>query len=193
MASWIISLGYFSVFIIPLVESIGVPMPVTFAFLAGLAILESESANAITYAVVLGLLVLGQMGGSLIGFFLGRSGSKWFSERFAVSARFSKTYQTVQLIYDKWGVVAVIFARLCGYIRPWASLASGLMRMRFVPFLIATFIGSVIWTLVTFYLIKAGYKMYQAGGTSRLIVSAVLALAAIMVIAFWLRSGRKRK
>jgi len=65
--------------------------------------------------------------------------------------------------------------------------------MRFVPFLIATFIGSVIWTLVTFYLIKAGYKMYQAGGTSRLIVSAVLALAAIMVIAFWLRSGRKRK
>ncbi len=65
--------------------------------------------------------------------------------------------------------------------------------MQFIQFLTATFIGSVLWTIMTFILIHAGYKIYSEGGARRIIVSLLILAIIILVVFFWLRSYKRTK
>lgn len=193
MPNFIHSLGWFGVFIFPFIESIGFPMPTAFAFLAAIAVLEVQGATGWTVFAVIGVLVLSQMGGSIIGYFLGLRGSSWVGKKIASSPKFKNAYETLERFYARWGVPTVIIGRMCGYVRPWTSLASGLMKMRTFPFLVATFVGSTLWSLMTLWLIHAGYKAYERGGVGRILVFAVLAVALMMLVAFWARPRRGGK
>ncbi len=162
MISFIYALGWFGVFLFPFLESIGVPIPTAFAFIAAIALIEAEGTTAMTPYFVIAVLVIGQMGGSLIGYALGLKGLGWAERKLAGSAKFRKTYATMERFYARWGIPTVIIARLCGYLRPWTSLASGIMKMRFLPFASATLVGSILWSLMTLWLIHSGYKPTNA-------------------------------
>ncbi len=118
MLTHLYALGYLGVFLITFVESIGIPVPSAIAFLTAIAILESESATPLTPYLLFATLVIGQLSGSLVGYGIGIRGSGWLLTKIKSSIKFQKTYATVQRISKKYGIFAVILARLCGYIRP---------------------------------------------------------------------------
>jgi membrane protein DedA with SNARE-associated domain len=58
--------------------------------------------------------------------------------------------------FDRYGAAAAFLARMVPVVRSLVSFAAGIARMRLVPFVVFTFLGSLPWTAL---LVVAGYGL----------------------------------
>lgn len=158
LASFIIAsisaLGYAGIAAMMAIESACIPLPSE--------IIMPFSGYLVTQGrfTIMGTAIAGAIGcvvGSIVAYAAGRYGGRQFIWKYGKYILIS--HHDVELA-DKWftkhGQFVVFFSRLLPVIRTFISLPAGIAKMRFVPFVIYTFVGSLPWC---YFLSYIGYRL----------------------------------
>ena len=159
LASWvqdvIESLGYLGVALLVIAENVFPPIPSEIVLpFAGFVARRGDGSVVVmviasTIGSVLGALILyaiaAAIGPERIHSFVVRFG-KWFGVKESDMVR-------AEAWFDRRSNVAVLVGRCVPLIRSLVSIPAGFRRMRFVPFVMLTAIGSAVWNVA---LIGAG-------------------------------------
>lgn len=137
-------LGYVGIALLMAIESANVPLPSEFILpYAGFLVQQGKlNFHLAAFAGAVGC-VLGSVPSYLIGLFGGRSflikHGKWLllSEH---------DLDVAERWVTKYGDMAFFICRMLPVVRTFISLPAGILQANFYPFLIYTFIGSLIWS-----------------------------------------------
>ncbi|RYF18730.1 MAG: DedA family protein [Comamonadaceae bacterium] len=162
MADWVIgvigSLGYAGIAMLMLLENLFPPLPSELIMpFAGFLAARGE----LHPAGVVAAGALGSLLGALPWYWAGR---KIGAERLEDLARrhgrwIALTPEEIERgrrLFEKKGPLVLVFGRLVPALRTVVALPAGLARMRVLPFMLWTVIGSLIWTSI---LTLAGYLL----------------------------------
>ncbi len=147
------SAGYGGLFALSLLESAAIPIPseIVLPFSGFLAV--SGRFNLITVVIVASVA---NLVGSLILFYIGRSGGRWFLEKYG---KYILVYHKDLEAGDRWfrehGRGTVFWSRMLPVVRTFVSLPAGISEMNAAIFGAYTFFGALPWN---FALAFMGYK-----------------------------------
>ncbi len=136
------------IFIVMVIENIGIPLPTELAFLTAQHLLDTHTYSLVSLYFI---LLIGQIVGAVAAYLIGRKFGKCLRVRYAHSERFRETDQLVNDWYVRYGNLTVLGTRLFGYVRPWSSFIAGIAHFNFGSFVVWTTIGSLIFTAITMY------------------------------------------
>lgn len=148
------TLGLPGVALIALLENLFPPTPSEFLYpLAG----KLAADGVLTPLGVIGAGVLGSLAGSLCYYALGR----WLGAerarcavvrygrfrlwRFTVEFVAVEDYDRAVELFQRWGGMIVLVARLMPLVHSVVSIPAGVVKMRLAPFIVYTTIGSALW------------------------------------------------
>jgi len=96
---------------------------------------------------------VGSMVGSWVTYEIGRYGGRPLVEKYGKYILVSKKdLDMADKFFYKYGELSTFIGRLLPVVRTFISLPAGVAKVRRVPFLIYSFIGSVIWTYLLAYI-----------------------------------------
>lgn len=150
--------GYIGIFIVMFIETIFPPIPSELVLpLAGYSAYQGELN-------LVGVIIAGTLG-SLAGagcfYILGRSLQEHKLQAFVARhgkwmGLKEKDVAKSQQWFEKHGLVAIFFARLLPGMRSLISVPAGLHRIRPIPFLLLSLLGTATWTIL---LVLGGYLL----------------------------------
>jgi len=156
MASGVEALGYPGIFLFMFIEGAITPIPsvVIVPFAGALA-----ARGAMSLPVAVAVASLGTMAGSGVAYHIGLR----FGRPFVVKYGRYLFLDESDLVraegwFRRWGNAGVFLANCFAGSRSVVAYPAGAGRMSFVPFLLATFGGSLIWNSV---LAVAGFLLFQ--------------------------------
>ncbi|WP_338450700.1 DedA family protein [Niallia oryzisoli] len=98
--------------------------------------------------------------------------------------------------FDRYGIWTVLFCRMVPLIRSLISIPAGMSNMKFVLFLIFTFIGTLIWNIIlvtvgaalgdNWHAITSFMDVYSN------IAYAIIAVGIVAFVIFFFRNKRKK-
>jgi membrane protein DedA with SNARE-associated domain len=176
------SLGYFGVFILMTVESVGIPIPSEVIMTYGGFIATPGGIQQVILVAVIGSIGTGL--GSSIGYAIGRWGGKAFVDKYGrVFGVTPQKMQWAEQWFCKYGEAACIYTRLLPLVRAIVNVPAGLLGMNFTKFLAYSMVGSFPWCLV---LAIIGYVLGENWesivGASHMLTYAFLALIVLLMI-----------
>lgn len=158
LVGFIGKVGYIGVFIAMVIESCLIPLPSEITMpLAGA--LAAEGEMNVHIASFVGAIA--NVVGSLIAYYIGmkipekvilKFLEKW-GRFFLLSVH---EYETVKGWLHKYGSWVSFGSRLLPGVRTVISLPAGVARIKIIPFIVYTFIGSLIWS---YFLVIIGYQL----------------------------------
>jgi membrane protein DedA with SNARE-associated domain len=176
------SLGYFGVFVLMTIESVGIPIPSEVIMTYGGFIATPGGIPHVILVAAIGSLGTGL--GSAIGYAMGRWGGKPFIDKYG--KYFGVTPQKMlwaERWFCKYGEAACIYTRLLPVVRAIVNVPAGLLNMNFVKFIAYSMAGAFPWCLV---LASIGYILGENWepimGASHLLTYAVVAIVVIIII-----------
>ena len=152
--------GYWAVFALVALESIGVPLP-------GETILIVASALAGKYhqLSVWGIFAVASAGaiiGDNVGFWIGDKGGYPLLHRYGSYVRLDEGRLKVgRYIFDRHGGKVVFFGRFVSILRTYAAFLAGTNRMKWRAFLVFNAAGGIVWSAIY------SFAAYYAGSTLR--------------------------
>lgn len=162
IVSWAIfilgKLGYFGVFTLMALESACIPIP-SEAILpfGGYLASSAYTGQRLNLLIVILVGTLGGTLGSVIMYYIGAKGGRPLVEKYAEKLKLSKSnIEMSDKYFNKYGDKIAFFSRLLPIIRTFISLPAGISKMNFKKFIIYTFLGSFIWSVILGY---AGFIM----------------------------------
>ncbi len=191
--------GYLGIFLLIALENVFPPIPSEVILTFGGFMTTSTD---LTIVGVIAFATAGSLAGALILYGIGRILS---AERLeSIVAKYGKVLRLkpedirkADAWFDKYGPWAVFFGRLVPLVRSLISIPAGSSGMRFLPFLLLTTIGSLIWNTGLVYVGAAvgdswdtivGYMDVYSN-----IVYAALALGLLAAAAFFFRKRLAKK
>jgi len=148
-------LGYGGVFLLMLLESCGIPFPseVIMPF-AGFLVADGKMG----FWQVTFLGALGNLGGSLLAYYVGLKGGRPLIEKYGKYILISKhDLDLADRWFSRYGQLIVFLSRLLPIIRTYISFPAGIARMNLKKFAIYTFSGALIWSALFAWLgVKLG-------------------------------------
>lgn len=144
------TLGYSGIVIMMAIESACIPLP------SEIIMPFSGYLVSTGQFTVWGTAVAGAFGcvvGSALAYVVGRYGGRSFIWKYGKYILVS--HHDIKLAdkwFDKYGQWAIFFSRLLPVIRTFISLPAGIAKMRFMPFIVYTFLGSLPWCYVLSYI-----------------------------------------
>jgi len=146
----IAQLGYFGIFFLMMLESMVVPVPSEFVMpFAGFLIIQ----GSFNFALVIVASTLGSITGSLIFFYIGKTGGHTLVERYGKYVLVdSNDVRKTEKWFQKRGELTVFLARLVPVIRHLISLIAGIGKMDVKKFSVYTIIGAALWNSILTYL-----------------------------------------
>ncbi|MBI2093048.1 MAG: DedA family protein [Deltaproteobacteria bacterium] len=164
LASFIIgtisAFGYGGIALMMAIESACIPLP-SEVIMPFSGFLVSQGRFTLLGTAIAG--ALGCVIGSVAAYAAGRYGGRSFIWKYGRYMLIS--HHDVDLA-DRWferhGRFVVFFSRLLPVIRTFISLPAGIAKMKFVPFVIYTFTGSLPWC---YFLSYIGYRMGEKWDT----------------------------
>jgi membrane protein DedA with SNARE-associated domain len=183
---WIHHYGEAAVFVILLLESLGVPLPgesllIFTAILAGRgdmsfpALLVSAWAGAVT----------GDNLGYLIGRMLGHRIISRYGGKIGLTAQ---RLRRVEAVFARYGPVTVAFARFVNVLRQLNGVVAGTMEMDWWQFLAFNALGGALWvlawTMAGFYLGRHGEHIAALVHRAGLLGVAAAAIVLMLVLAY---------
>jgi membrane protein DedA with SNARE-associated domain len=171
--------GYAGVAGLMAIESAAIPLPseviMPFAgYLAG-----EGRFNLFWLAIAGGL---GSAAGSAITYWIGRYGGRPLIERYGKYLLISRhDLDLADNFFARFGALSTFIGRLLPVVRTFISIPAGIARVRFLPFILYSFIGSVLWSLLLAYF---GFRLGSEWMQLREKIHGVdYAIAALIVIA----------
>ncbi|MCX7298990.1 MAG: DedA family protein [Rhodobacterales bacterium] len=185
ITGWIAAGGLWAVGGLMLLENVFPPIPSELVMpLAGFLAASGE----MTFLGVIAMGTLGSVLGALLWYFVGRAFGRERVFRLIDSygvwlALSCEETERAFAWFGHWGYWAVFFGRLVPGVRTLISVPAGLVRMPFLPFLLTTALGSLIWvTALTLagYVLQANYHQVE-GWVSPVTTWIVISVVALYV------------
>ncbi|WP_238885942.1 DedA family protein [Clostridium sp. YIM B02551] len=187
-------LGYFGVFLLMGLESACIPIPSEAILPFGGYLASSAYAGTrLSLPLVIIIGTLGGTAGSIFAYYLGAKGGRPLVEKYATKLRLSKSHLEMSDNYfNKYGEKIAFFSRLLPIIRTFISLPAGISKMNFNKFVIYTFLGSLIWSIVLGY---AGYIMGENWEVIRswLHIADYIVIAAVLIFIVYVFAKKRKK
>ncbi len=156
------STGYAGVAILMAIESACIPLPSE--IIAPFAGYLAFTGRFTLWGVVIAGGV-GSMVGSYITYEIGKYGGRPFVEKYGKWILISKhDLDIADNFFAKYGNLSTFIGRMLPVVRTFISLPAGIARVKLPPFLIYSFVGSVIWTYILAYF---GMKLGENWSTLR--------------------------
>jgi membrane protein DedA with SNARE-associated domain len=173
------SYGYWALFALVAVESLGVPLPgETALIVAGTYAGTTHHLNPwLIFVVASGAAIIGDN----IGYWIGDKGGYALARRYGPRVRLDeRKLKIARYLFDRHGVKVVFFGRFIALLRTYAAFLAGTSQMRWRLFLPANAAGGIVWAGVyTLLSYLAGHALERASS----IVTWVLAGGAVLAIA----------
>jgi membrane protein DedA with SNARE-associated domain len=168
------NLGYPVLFVLVMIESMGVPVPgETAVILAGLA----ANTGRLSIVLVIAFASLAAIVGDNIGFEIGRRGGRALLER---PGRYSRERRRVLELgdpfFEKHGAKAVFLGRWIAGLRIWAAWLAGASEMRRSTFFLANAAGGIGWATTV------GLAAYFGGKAVEHVISQIGLYGGIAVV-----------
>ncbi len=186
--------GYPLVFLVLLIESVGIPSPSEISLIAA-GVLASEGKVSLWLVIVVGWL--GSLAGAHIAYFIAKRGGRALILKYGTKVGLTdERLQVAEKFFHGRGDVAVLVGRLISGVRAIISYPAGLFDMPYPRFLVFTAIGALLWPMLAVgagYLVGPHYKVLFTW-LSRFWI-AILAIGAVALSAYivWRRRQRKKR
>ena len=185
---WLESYGYLVVFLLVMIESIGVPVPGETALVG--AALYAGSTHKLEIWWILAVAIGGAVVGDNIGFSIGRYGGAKLLLRHGHKIRLHEARLRIGIwLFRRHGGKVVFWGRFVSILRTWAAFLAGTNQMEWRRFLFYNAAGGAVWATVY------GVAYYEFGGALRKLsttIDVVLGVAGtVILVAFVLWSRRK--
>lgn len=184
LAAWIVgiisSLGYGGIILTMAIESACIPLPseIIMPFSGYLVFTGRFNLWLVGMAGALGCVV-----GSVLTYWVGLKGGRPLLEKYGRYALISRRdLDNAEKFFNRYGLWSIFISRLLPVIRTFISFPAGVARMKFLPFVILTFLGSFPWCLGLAYVGKVmgeNWDNLQTYFHQADIVIGVLIVAAI--------------
>lgn len=185
---WLSSYGYLVVFLLVMVESVGVPVPGETALIG--AALYAGSTHKLEIWLVIAVAIAGAVLGDNIGFAIGRYGGAKLLLRYGHKVRLHEGRLKIGIwLFRRHGGKVVFWGRFVSILRTWAAFLAGANHMDWPRFLFFNAAGGTVWA--TLY----GLAYYVFGGALRKLsttIDIVLGVAGTLIlVAFVVWTRRK--
>jgi membrane protein DedA with SNARE-associated domain len=185
---WLSSYGYLVVFLLVMIESIGVPVPGETALIG--AALYAGSTHKLDIWLVIAVAIAGAVIGDNIGFSIGRYGGAKLLLRYGHKIRLHEGRLKIGIwLFRRHGGKVVFWGRFVSILRTWAAFLAGANHMEWRRFLFFNAAGGSVWA--TLYSVA----YYEFGGALRKLsttIDVVLGVAgSVILVAFVVWTRRK--
>ncbi|HKN63340.1 MAG TPA: DedA family protein [Gaiellaceae bacterium] len=185
---WLSSYGYLVVFLLVMIESVGVPVPGETALIG--AALYAGSTGNLEIEWVIAVAIAGAVLGDNIGFSIGRYGGARLLLRYGHKIRLHEGRLKIGIwLFRRHGGKVVFWGRFVSILRTWAAFLAGANHMEWPRFLFFNAAGGIVWA--TLY----GVVYYVFGDAIRSLSTAIDiafgVVGAVLVVAFVVWTRRK--
>jgi membrane protein DedA with SNARE-associated domain len=182
------SYGYLVVFLLVMLESIGVPVPGETALIVGA--LYAGSTGKLDIWWVIAAAIAGAIIGDNIGFSIGRYGGSKFLLRHGHRIRLDEGRLKIGIwLFRRHGGKVVFWGRFVSILRTWAAFLAGANRMPWPRFLAFNAAGGIVWATAF------GVAYYVFGDVLRKLSTTIDVglgvISAALLIAFVIWARRK--
>lgn len=183
------SAGYGGLALGLIVDSAGVPIPSEVLIPAG-AILAKQGEFSLPVVIV--VCTLAQTLGAAIAYFIGRYGAEPVIEKYGKYFLISKKdLRYTHRQFEKHGQLIAFTGRCIPIVRGYIGFVAGIGEMSFRRFMVASFLGSLAWTLI---LVAAGYMIadnVEVIEETLRPFSILIALGIVIAVAVFIRHRLK--
>lgn len=177
--------GYWIVFGLVAIESLGVPVPGESALVA--AAIYAGTTHHLNIAWVVTAAAAGAVTGDNIGYLLGHWGGYRLLLRFGHYVRLDQTrIKVARYLFHRYGPEVVFFGRFVSILRTYAAFLAGTTRMVWRLFLIFNAAGGVTWACLygigAFYLGKELDRLARPFAFGIGVAAVILIAAGILLI-----------
>jgi membrane protein DedA with SNARE-associated domain len=178
------SYGYYAVFALIALESLGIPLPGESALIA--AALYAGTTHHLNIAALAAIAATAAVIGDNAGYWIGKTGGRRLAERYGRYVRLTRTRLKVgRYLFARHGVKVVFVGRFVAVLRTYAAFLAGLSKMRWSRFLLANATGGVLWSgIYAFGAYALGSAASSIGSTITIVgwaVAGVLTAATIVI------------
>jgi membrane protein DedA with SNARE-associated domain len=181
---WLESYGYLVVFLLVMIESIGVPVPGETALVG--AALYAGSTDKLEIWWIVAVAIAGAVVGDNIGFAIGRFGGAKLLLRYGHKIHLHEARLKIGIwLFRRHGGKVVFWGRFVSILRTWAAFLAGANHMEWRRFLFYNAAGGTVWAA----LYAVAY--YEFGGALRKlsttidIVLGVTGTAILLAFVIW--------
>jgi membrane protein DedA with SNARE-associated domain len=183
---WLSSYGYLVVFLLVMIESIGLPVPGETALIG--AALYAGSTGKLEIEWVIAVAIAGAIIGDNIGFSIGRYGGARLLLRYGHKIRLHEGRLRIGIwLFRRHGGKVVFWGRFVSVLRTWAAFLAGANHMQWPRFLFFNAAGAIVWATLF------GVVYYVFGDAIRRLSTAidvtfgVVGLALVVAFVVWTR------
>ena len=180
--------GYIGIFLLILIENVFPPIPSEVILTFG-GFMTTQSTMSVLGVIIVS--TIGSIGGAIILYLVGRLINKdviekWLDGKVGKILRFKREdVEKANSWFEKKGKYTVLFCRCIPIVRSLISIPAGMSKMKFIPFIILTTIGSAVWNTVLVVLGSvAGNSWDKIAGIIDKFSDVILILLIIAVVTF---------
>jgi membrane protein DedA with SNARE-associated domain len=183
--------GYGGIVIAMAIESACVPLPSEIIMpLAGFMIVARSAGFNLLGVSVAG--AIGSVIGSLVAYWIGAAGGRPVLLKYGRYVLISAHDADVaDRFFARYGDLAIFVTRLMPIVRTFISLPAGMARMRLPAFILYTFAGSLLWSLLLAYAGQLlGSNWQEVGSVLRAYDGVVGVIVVLLIALFFYRHVR---
>jgi membrane protein DedA with SNARE-associated domain len=182
----IASYGLIMLFMVLMLEAIGVPLPGESALIA--TALYAGSTHEFSILSVVAIASSAAIIGDNIGYLIGRKFGFPLLERYGYLVKLTEPRLNIgRYLFLKHGGKIVFFGRFVAFLRTFAALLAGASRMHWSHFLLMNMLGGICWASVFgFGAYLLGAEFHRFAGPAGIVVLMV-AVAGLVAGAMFLR------
>ena len=202
MQDWIINImeqfGYLGVFLLILIENVFPPIP-SEVILAFGGFMTTRTTMSVPFVII--VATLGSVIGAVILYKIGNILDMPRLEKLVgkyghyIGLKFADVQKAMSW-YEKYENKTVFICRMVPIVRSLISIPAGMARMRFMPFILLTTLGSLIWNSV---LVLAGAALGEAWESvlkffdmySYVVYALIGIILVLLIIWFFLKKKKK--
>jgi membrane protein DedA with SNARE-associated domain len=183
--------GYLAVFLLPMLESTGLPVPGETMLLT--AAVYAATTGRLSIAGVIAAAATGAIVGDNLGYLIGRRGGRALALRFGRFIRIGpKQLRMGERFFERHGDKTVFLARFVTVLRTIGAFLAGVSRMRYRSFLIFNAAGGICWALLYGLLAYALGRQYDRYHNLINQSGIVLAILGVVLVVLFIVFGRER-
>jgi membrane protein DedA with SNARE-associated domain len=189
------SYGYYAVFALIALESLGIPLPGESALIA--ASLYAGTTHHLNIAVLAVVAAGAAVIGDNAGYWIGKTGGHRLAERYGRHVGLNRAKLKVgRYLFARHGVKVVFFGRFIALLRTYAAFFAGISKMRWSRFLLSNAAGGLLWSgFYAFGAYALGSAASSIGGTITIVgwvTTGALTVVTIVIGRRWLRRLEQR-
>lgn len=181
--AWLESYGYLVVFLLVMLESIGLPVPGETALVA--AALYAGSTHNLEIWAIVAVAAAAAIIGDNIGFSIGRYGGATLLLRYGHKVHLHEGRLKIGIwLFRRHGGKVVFWGRFVSILRTWAAFLAGANHMEWGRFLVFNAAGGIVWATlygVVYYVFGATLKRLSTAIDVTLGVGSIVILVAFVI------------